>query len=131
MDTEDCRPHGPYDTEADARTGAAQLLAAFEQAGSGGDTSDAARQARREAAAGYLTGALGKAGVALGAFDARVADSLTMSEPETLAVLVGWIERAHADGCAEAEVNVAPGETASSTGDAPAALEAEFPDPEG
>ena len=127
MDTDE-RPNGPYDSEADARAGAAALFAALEKAGTGG-SGDAARQA----AATYLTGALGKAGVGLGAYDARIADALTTSDPETLAVIVGWIERAHADGCAEAEVNVAPTDRdeTRSTGAAPAALEAEFPDPEG
>lgn len=128
MDTDE-RPHGPYGTEAEARTGAAPLLAAFEQADGDGKMTDAVRQARRQAASEYLTGTLNRAGVELGAYDAQIADSLTTGEAEALAVIVGWIERAHADGCAEAQVNVAPtGPT--STGSARANLEAEFPDTE-
>jgi hypothetical protein len=129
MDTED-RLHGPYGTEADARTGAAPLLAAFKQADGGGKMTDASQQARRRAAAEYLTGTLDRAGVEVGAYEAQIADSLSTGEPEALAVIVGWIERAHADGCAEAQVNVAPSGPAS-TGAAQAGLEAEFPDPEG
>lgn len=130
MHTDDRRPTGPYDTEADARAGAAPLLAAIEKTGSGAAATDAARQARRQASADYVTRALGKAGVKLGAYDASVADKLGAWEPDTLAVIVGWIERAHAEGCADAEVNV-PSDDPTSVGAAPAALEAEFPDPEG
>jgi hypothetical protein len=128
MDTDD-RPHGPYGTEAEARTGAAPLLAALKGAEGGGKTTGAAQQSRRRAAADYLTGTLNRAGVELGAYDTQVADSLTTGEPEALAVIVGWIERAHADGCAEAQVNVAPTDP-TTTGTARADLEAEFPDTE-
>jgi hypothetical protein len=120
MDTDDRRLNGPYDTDADARAGAAPLLAALAKAGADG---------KKTAASGYLTGVLGRSGVELGAYDTRIAEWLATQEPETQAVVVGWVHRAHADGCAEAEVNLAP-KAQKSTGSAPARLEAEFPDTE-
>jgi hypothetical protein len=49
-----------------------------------------------------VTGALGAAGVELGAYDERIAAWLTTWDPETVAVVLGWVERAHAAGRAGA-----------------------------
>lgn len=92
-------PHGPYDTEADARAGAAELLAAIEQATRPGPMTDATRAARRAARVDYLEAAITAAGVETGAYDQRITTWLAdMWEPETLAVVVGLLERAHAAG---------------------------------
>lgn len=87
---------GPYDTEAQARTDAAALLAAIHTADPGiGLMTDEIRAARLQARVDYLTGALADAGVQLGDYDRRIAAWLADWETETLQVLVGWIERAH------------------------------------
>lgn len=97
-------PHGPYETEQDARTGAAELLAAIERATRPGPMTDATRAARRAARVDYLEGAITAAGVETGAYDQRITTWLAdMWEPETLAVVVGLLERAHAAGRATVE----------------------------
>jgi hypothetical protein len=109
--------NGPYDTEAQAHSDAAPLLAA-----AGSDAG--------EARVRYVMEAVAAAGVEAGAFDRRIGSWLgETAEPEALAVIAGWIRRAHAAGCAEAELNLAPSEPAS-PGSAEVELEAEFPDPE-
>lgn len=96
-------PHGPYETEADARAGAADLLAAIDRATVGPST-DATRAARRAARVDYIEGAITAAGVETGAYDHRITTWLAdMWEPETLAVVVGLLERAHAAGRATVE----------------------------
>ena len=118
--------NGPYETEAEAHADAAPLLAAIGLLERDSAAADDASQARGQ----YLMDAVAATGVEAGAFDRRIGAWLGESaEPETLAVVVGWIKRAHAAGCAEAELNLEPcGPT--STGAAPAELDAEFPDPE-
>ena len=91
--------HGPYETPAQAREAAAALTAAIHDADPGlGPMTDEIRAARHQARIDYLTRALDGAGVELGAYDRRIAAWLADWETETLQVLVGWIERAHAGG---------------------------------
>jgi len=107
--TEPNTVHGPYDTAAQARADAAELTAAIHAADPGrGPMTDQVRSARHQARADYLTRALTAAGVELGAYDKRIATWLADWETETLQVLVGWIERAHAGPRAEADPVPAP-----------------------
>jgi hypothetical protein len=46
---------------------------------------------------GLLLAALAAAGVELGGYDRRIAGWLADWEPETVQVVLGWIERAHAE----------------------------------
>ena len=118
--------NGPYETEAEAQADAAPLLAAIGLLDRGDAASDDVREARFR----YLMDAVEATGVETGAFERRIGTWLgETAEPETLAVVVGWVKRAHAAGCAEAEFNLAP-EGPTATGAAPVGLEAEFPDPE-
>lgn len=75
---------GPYDTEAQAATDIRPLLA--EHPGRG----ETPRQARA-----LLTDALADAGLAMGAYDHRIADWLAGWEPATVQVIADWIRRAH------------------------------------
>jgi len=88
---------GPYETRAQARADAAELIAAECAADPGhGPMTDAVRAARRQVRVDYLVAALTAAGVELGEFDRRIAAWLADWETETLQVLVGWITRSHA-----------------------------------
>ncbi|HUY45622.1 MAG TPA: hypothetical protein VMV92_07835 [Streptosporangiaceae bacterium] len=55
-----------------------------------------------EASLAYLRDVCERAGVTLGAFDARILAWLAGWEPETCAVLVGLVTRAHAAGLTSA-----------------------------
>ncbi|HEY3872848.1 MAG TPA: hypothetical protein VGM10_31110 [Actinocrinis sp.] len=89
--------HGPYDTEAQARADAAVLRAAHRGAlYAAGGTDEQRRANAHRAATGHLTGALVTAGVALGAYDRRIAGWLADWEIEVVQVVIGWVERAHA-----------------------------------
>lgn len=92
-------PHGPYETADAARADAA---AALEAPVTRPYDADADRAARRTARYRYLGAALAAAGVETGAYDAEICAWLAGWEPETLAVVVGLIERAHAAGRAAA-----------------------------
>lgn len=119
--------NGPYDTEEQAREGAAPLLAAIGSPDAGGSSKAGIQQA----AVRYLMDAIAATGVESGAYDRRIGTWLgETAGAEALAVVVGWIQRAHAAGCAQAELNLAPSEPAA-PGSAAVELEAEFPDPEG
>jgi len=97
--SEQRKVHGPYDSRAEAFAAAAPLNDAIRAADPGlGPMTDAIRAARLKVRVDYLVSALTAAGVELGAYDARIAAWLADWETETLQVLVGWIERAHAAG---------------------------------
>lgn len=119
--------NGPYETEAEAHAGARPLLAAMGLLDRGENAADEVAGARVH----YLMDAVAATGVETGAYEQQIGAWLGESaEPETLAVIVGWVKRAHAAGCADAELELAP-EGPTSAGAAPVELEAEFPDSEG
>lgn len=80
--------HGPYDTSGEALRDAAHVYNA------------ACRQERRgtmsQVNEGLLLAALAVAGVQLGRFERGIAGWLAGYEPETVLVVIGWIERAQA-----------------------------------
>jgi len=88
-------PHGPYETEAEARADAARAL---EVPVTRPYDANADRAARLDARRRYLADALTAAGVETGAYDREICAWLAGWEPETLAVVVGLLERAHAAG---------------------------------
>ena len=91
--------HGPYDSSAQAFADAAGLNAGIYAVDPGcGPMTDEIRAARRQVRVDYLVRALADGGVELGEYDRRIAAWLADWETETLQVLVGWIERAHAAG---------------------------------
>jgi hypothetical protein len=91
--------HGPYETSVEALRDAEPLRQAIRRADPGfGPMTDAIRAARKQARVDYLTSALTAAGVVLGAYDRRTAVWLADMDPETVQVVVGWVERAHAAG---------------------------------
>lgn len=97
--SEQRKPHGPYESSAEAFADAAELRDAIDAADPGfGPMTDQVRAARLKARVDYLTAALTVAGVELGEYDARIARWLATWDAETLQVLVGWIERAHDTG---------------------------------
>lgn len=91
-------PMGPYDTEAQAQAEPMpQAVAALHDAGRvrSGDPDHLARTTVLDA----LLRACDRAGVELGAFDARVlAGTAWRSEPTTVQVVIGLISRAYAAG---------------------------------
>ncbi|SRR5216683_3291586 len=87
-------PGGPYETE---RQAAADVAEIYEQC-----RWSARRSLMAEANRDRLTDACERAGVALGAFDARILSWLGNYEPETCAVIAGLVTRAHAAGLAAA-----------------------------
>lgn len=95
-------PCGPYATRRDARIDGQPLREAVravdpdDEATS--ETAEAAHEARRRAAADYVTGRLRHLGVGLGAYDEHVAAWVSGWEPEVVAVILGWTERARAAG---------------------------------
>lgn len=92
--------HGaPYETRSEARTDAQPLRDAM-HAATPHDTrdQDAAREAQRTAATDYTTAHLTRHGVQLGAYDEHIAAWLTTWEPETVTVILGWVQRAHQAG---------------------------------
>ena len=92
-------PGGPYETRSEARTDA-QPLHDTMNALDPHDTRDraAAREAQRTAATDHVTAHLTRHGVRLGAYDEHIAAWLTTWEPETVAVVLGWVQRAHQAG---------------------------------
>jgi hypothetical protein len=89
--------HGPYDTEAQARADITALHAAWRAAlYSAGITGEQQRADAHRVTTDHLTGALTGAGVALGAYDRRIAGWLAGWELEVVQVVVGWTERARA-----------------------------------
>ena len=78
--------HGPYDTSGEALRDAAHVYDASR------------RQERRgtmsQISEGLLLAALASAGVQLGEFERGIAGWLAGYEPETVLVVIGWIERA-------------------------------------
>ena len=46
----------------------------------------------------FITASLTTSGVALGGFDVQIARWLARHDEETIAVVLGWVERAHAAG---------------------------------
>jgi hypothetical protein len=101
--SEQRKPHGPYDSSAQAFADAAPLNTAIHAVDPGyGPMTHKIRAARLQTRVDYLTRALTDAGVQLGEYDRRIAAWLADWETQTLQVLVGWIERAHAAGhCAD------------------------------
>jgi hypothetical protein len=90
-------PHGPYDTFTQVMADAAPLTAALAAADPHlGPMTDAIRAACRQARVDYIVAALADAGVELGDYDARIVSWLAGWETQTIQVIVGWIERAHA-----------------------------------
>lgn len=86
---------GPYETERQARADVAGIFAESYQS--------CRRGALSEANLAYLREACERTGVTLGAYDSRILAWLGDWEPETCAVLVGLITRAHATGRATAD----------------------------
>lgn len=72
-------PHGPYRTREQA-------------CADSGRPTEANRANRLE----HLTAALTATGVRLGDFDRAIAAWLSGWEPDTVQVVIGWVERAHA-----------------------------------
>jgi len=87
---------GPYSTSTEALADAEQLLQAVRAVDPGGPMIPAIRTARRQAAVDYVTGVLAAAGVELGAYDQRIAAWLAIWDADTVRVVLGWVERAHA-----------------------------------
>lgn len=110
--SEQPRPHGPYDSSAQAFADAAPLNTAIHAVDPGfGPMTDKIRAARLKVRVDYLTRALADAGVELGDYDRRIAAWLADWETETLVVVLGWIERA-----AGAGRSTAPAATACTCG---------------
>jgi hypothetical protein len=87
-------PHGPYETEDEARTDPAvravyDAMRATTRRGVMTDHSEA-----------LITGACEAAGVELGAYDARIVRWLAGFEPQACAVIAGLITRAAKGGAA-------------------------------
>jgi hypothetical protein len=76
--------NGPFETEREAREAVRHIRDL--PPGTGAWTEGNQR---------LLTDALTAAGVALGAYDHRILDWLTGWEPQTLAVIAGWVTRAN------------------------------------
>jgi hypothetical protein len=85
---------GPYEVERQARADVADIYLQARHS--------VRREVLGEANHALLTGACERAGVALGAYDARILAWLAGWEPQMCAVLVGLITRAHAAGRAAA-----------------------------
>jgi hypothetical protein len=81
---------GPYENERQARADVADI---YEQA-----RQSIRREVLGEANHALLIGACERAGVTLGAYDARILAWLAGWEPQMCAVIVGLIARAHAAG---------------------------------
>lgn len=81
---------GPYETGRQARADVAGIYAASHHSYRRGVLS--------EANLAYLQETCERTGVALGVYDSRILAWLACREPETCAVLVGLITRAHAAG---------------------------------
>jgi hypothetical protein len=79
--------HGPY-ARRDEAIADCQPLAETSRTRGNAQTTAASHQ--------RLTNALAKAGVTLGAFDRDIAAWLARWEPDTVQVVIGWVERAHA-----------------------------------
>ena len=79
--------HG-YDTEEQARADAAEMI---ERGRETWELGANARQVRAD----YLAAALIDAGIELGAYDAQIIGWLSGWEPETVQVIIRWIEQAH------------------------------------
>jgi hypothetical protein len=84
----------PYESERQARADVAGVYAQCDRSNR--------RGVMGEANFAYLRDGCERAGVSIGAFDARILAWLAGWEPETCAVLVGLITRAHAAGLASA-----------------------------
>ena len=87
-------PAGPFETEGAARTHPAvravyEAMRATDRRGVMPDLGEA-----------MMTGACERAGVTLGAYDARILRWLAGFEPQACAVIAGLIARAHAAGAA-------------------------------
>jgi hypothetical protein len=80
---------GPFQTEREAL--ALPMVRAAYDAITGPGTAD------RECLA-IITSALDAAGVELGDYDRRIAHWLTGWEPQVIAVIAGWVTRAHQSG---------------------------------
>lgn len=94
-------PGGPYKTRRDAAVDTKPLSDAVDAQDPDEDDdadADTVREARRNAAAGYVTGRLAHLGVDLGAFDEKIAARVAEWEPEAVAVILGWAQRARAAG---------------------------------
>lgn len=97
--SEQRKPHGPYESSAQAFTDATLLNTAIHAVDPGyGPMTDKIRAARLKVRVDYLTRALTDAGVELGEYDRRIAAWLAEWETETLQVVVGWLTRAHDAG---------------------------------
>lgn len=100
--TQAAAPRGPFETAAQAAAAAGPMCAAIEHADPGGAMDDAIRAARRAAKLDYATGVLAGCGVELGAHDQHIVRWLaTMWDPETTAVILDWVARAHDAALAE------------------------------
>jgi hypothetical protein len=83
---------GPLETEAQARELPA-VRAVYDAFGAGTGAGKMAVHNRR-----LLGRALEAAGVDMGRYDDRIAEWLSQWEPQTVAVIAGWVTRAHAAG---------------------------------
>ena len=100
------RDHGPFDTEQQARElpEVRAVYAAFRA-----DPGVGKMQPHEQR---MLLDALAEAGVYLGAYDLRITEWLSTWEPQTVAVVAGWVQRAgQADKLDRARIRAGAGST--------------------
>ena len=95
--------NGPYETEAQAFAAAEPMRERLRQAYNyPGQMTEETRAARHAVKVRYVADILEAAGVGLGAHDGDIVRWIArVRQPETIAVLLDWIERAHAAALAE------------------------------
>ena len=97
------RAHGPYETAADAQ---ADAMHVYEAARAYRHQIPALRELSPlhkvpavplmdQINAGLLGAALAAAGVEVGTYERRIIGWLATFEPETVQIIIGWLERAH------------------------------------
>ncbi|HZP53867.1 hypothetical protein, partial [Actinocrinis sp.] len=93
-------PGGPYESRQQASIDGQPLRDAVNAATGehDGPLTDAEYDAMRQAATDYLTTRLTRFGVELGVFDQRIAAWMADWEPHVVAVILGWVQRAHQAG---------------------------------
>jgi hypothetical protein len=87
--------HGPYARREQAAAAAAPLYAAIRAVDPGGPMSEKIRANRRQAVLAHIDDVLRETGVVRSNYDIEIEDWLCMWEPETIQVILSWIEQAH------------------------------------